>query len=106
MTLSSLVALRDDASLDLPEMERLLRRAESTLHQQPNYVRYAMNSFVIALGTYVRDFTEQAISTGESVGRVTVDMGNTACEVPFAPDYIRKVQARGTVGKKRKTVRC
>ena len=36
----------------------------------------------------------------------TVDMGDTACKVPFIPDYIRKVEARGTIGKKRKTVRC
>jgi hypothetical protein len=24
-------------------------------------------------------------------------MGNTSCQVPFAPDYIRKVQKRGTI---------
>jgi hypothetical protein len=35
-----------------------------------------------------------------------VDMGNTGCKVPDAPDYIRKVQARGTIGKKRKMARC
>jgi hypothetical protein len=25
---------------------------------------------------------------------------------PLAPDYIRKVRARGTIGKKRKTAKC
>jgi len=35
-----------------------------------------------------------------------VDMGNTSCQVPFAPDYIRKVQKRGTIGKKRKSAKC
>jgi hypothetical protein len=29
---------------------------------------------------------------------VTVDMGNTACKVPFAPEYIDKVAARRSIG--------
>jgi len=47
--------------------------------------------------------TDLAVEVGEKIGRVEVDMGNTACEVPFAPDYIRKVQRRGSIGKKRKS---
>jgi 3-methyladenine DNA glycosylase AlkD len=105
-TLSSLVGIRDDSKLDLPELKRLIERIGKTIHDQPNYVRYAMNGFVIAVGTYVRDLTELAIQTGERIGEVSVDMGNTACNVPFAPDYIRKVQKRGAVGKKRKMARC
>jgi len=105
-TLSSLVAIRDDADLDLPELKRLLQRVEQTIHQAPNHVRYAMNGFVIAVGSYVREFTELAIQTGERIGPVSVDMGPSACKVPYAPDYIQKVQARGTIGKKRKMARC
>jgi len=69
-------------------------------------VRYAMNSFVIAVGAYVQSLTSLALSAGEKIGEVKVDMGNTACQVPFAPDYIRKVEKRGTIGKKRKMVKC
>ena len=29
-----------------------------------------------------------------------------SCQVPFAPNYIRKVQLHGTIGKKRKTAKC
>jgi 3-methyladenine DNA glycosylase AlkD len=105
-TLGGLVAIRDDGQLDLDELTRLLARVEKTIHHQPNRVRYAMNSFVICLGSYVSSLTRQAIKTGESIGTVSVDMGPTACKVPYAPDYIRKVQQRGTIGKKRKTVRC
>lgn len=65
-----------------------------------------MNSFVIAVGSYVSSLTQEAIAVGTAIGSVTVDMGDTACKVPFIPDYIRKVEARGTIGKKRKTVRC
>ena len=37
---------------------------------------------------------------------VSVDMGGTACKVPFAPEYIAKVIERGNLGKKRKAARC
>ena len=65
-----------------------------------------MNSFVIAVGNYVKPLGDLALKTAQKIGQVTVDMGNTSCKVPFAPDYIRKVRQRGTVGKKRKTAKC
>jgi hypothetical protein len=37
---------------------------------------------------------------------VSVNMGDTACKVPFAPDYIQKVWDLGKLGQKRKQVRC
>jgi 3-methyladenine DNA glycosylase AlkD len=104
--LSSLVSIRDDSQLDVDQLKKLLKRVEQTIHQQPNRVRYAMNGFVIAAGSCVKSLTDLAIQTGKKVGQVTVDMGNTACQVPFAPDYIQKVQKRGTIGKKRKMARC
>jgi hypothetical protein len=42
----------------------------------------------------------------DKIGTVEVDMGDTACKVPSAREYIQKVQQRGTLGKKRKTVKC
>ena len=65
-----------------------------------------MNGFVIALGTYVRELTEPAMQAGEQIGPVSVDMGNTACKVPYAPEYIQKARERGAVGKKRKSAKC
>jgi hypothetical protein len=65
-----------------------------------------MNSFVIAVGSYVKALTDHAIQTAEKIGVVNVNMGNTSCKVPDAAEYIRKVQKRGTIGKKRKTVKC
>ena len=65
-----------------------------------------MNGFVIALGSYVSELSDDALRAGEEIGKVKVDMGDTACKVPFAPDYIRKMIDRGAVGKKRKTARC
>ena len=105
-TLSSLVSIKPDAELDLAELKELLQRVQRAIHQAPNAVRYAMNGFVIAVGSYVKALTDFAKQTGEKIGVVTVDMGNTACQVPFAPDYIRKVEKRGTIGKKRKSAKC
>jgi 3-methyladenine DNA glycosylase AlkD len=105
-TLSGIVATRPDAELDLDELKQLLKRVEKTIHNQPNYVRYTMNGFVIAVGCYVLKLSDLAMKTGGKIGAVHVDMGETACQVPSAPQYIQKVKDRGTLGKKRKTAKC
>jgi 3-methyladenine DNA glycosylase AlkD len=105
-TLSGLVSVKPDSELAIATLKQLLARVEKTIDKAPNQVRYAMNGFVIALGCYVKALTEAALKAGDKIGTVSVDMGNTACEVPFAPDYIKKVQKRGTIGNKRKAARC
>lgn len=105
-TLGSLVSIRDDSKLDLPELKRLLERVRKSIHQAPDNVRYQMNSFIIAVGSYVQPLTDTALEIGEKLGAVSVDMGNTSCQVPFAPDYIRKMQKRGAIGKKRNSAKC
>ena len=105
-TLSGLVAIKDDAELDLAELKQLLQRVQKTIHQQPNRVRYTMNGFLISVGCYVKALTDAALQTAAQMGHVTVDMGDTACKVPSVSEYIQKVQKRGTIGKKRKTTKC
>jgi hypothetical protein len=105
-TLSSLVSVKDDADLDLTELKRLLQRVQKTIHSQPDRARYAMNCFVIAVGTYVKSLTSAAKQAAAKIGTVSVDMGDTACKVPAAVEYIEIVEQRGTIGKKRKTAKC
>jgi len=105
-TLGSLVSIKDDADLDLAALKQLLARVQKTIHQAPNEARSQMNLFIIAVGSYVKSLTATAVQTGEKVGPVTVDVGNTACQVPFAPDSIAKVEKRGSIGKKRKSAKC
>jgi hypothetical protein len=105
-TLGSYLSITDDAHLDLEALNGLLQRVGRTIHEAPDAVRYQMNSFVIAAGSYVPALTATAIRIAEQIGPVMADLGNNACQVPFAPDYIRKVQDRGTIGKKRKTAKC
>src|SRR5262249_9885993 len=105
-TLSGLVALKDDAELDMAELKKLLQRVEKSIHQAPNLVRLVMNNFVIAVGSYVKSLTDFAVQTAKKIGKVEVDMGDTACKIPNAVEYIKKVKDRGTIGKKRKSVKC
>jgi 3-methyladenine DNA glycosylase AlkD len=105
-TLAGIVALKDDADLDLAELKRLLTRVQKTIHSEKNGVRYVMNSFVIAVGSYVKPLSDLALQTAKKIGPVVVDMGDTACEVPSAAEYIKKIEKRGAIGRKRKTVKC
>ena len=105
-TLASLVSIKEDKQLDLATLKRLLQRVRKTIHRQPDEARYQMNGFVIAAGAYVKSLTDTALQTAEEIGPVTADLGNNSCQVPFAPDYIRKVQKRGAIGKKRKSCKC
>ena len=65
-----------------------------------------MNGFVISVGTYVKPLLKDAKRVAKAIGKVEVDMGDTACRVPLATDYIKKVEGMGRIGKKRKTARC
>jgi 3-methyladenine DNA glycosylase AlkD len=105
-TLGGLLALKPDSEIDIKEVKSLLDRVEKTIHKASNRTRYTMNGFVIAVGAYVTALTEQAIATGKKIGAVNVDLGETACKVPFPPDYIQKIKDRGSLGKKKKTLKC
>lgn len=105
-TLAGMASIKADEELDIEELDELLECISKTIKYVPNRVRYTMNGFVIAVGTYVKDLTDRAIEVGKKNGKVEVEMGGTACKVPSAPEYINKVITRGTVGKKRKIARC
>jgi 3-methyladenine DNA glycosylase AlkD len=105
-TLASLVSMRPDGQLDLPTLRSLLGRIARDIHGAPNRVRYTMNNFVISVGAYVTPLHKEALATARKIGAVTVDMEGTACKVPDAADQIAKIEARGSLGKKKKTVKC
>jgi 3-methyladenine DNA glycosylase AlkD len=105
-TLANLVALQPNENLDLPGLKALLARAVKDIHSAPNRTRYTMNNFVICLGAYVQPLSAEAIAAGKKIGPVTIDMGGTACKVPLAVEYIQKAIDRGSLTKKKKTVKC
>ncbi len=104
--LAALAATRPDAELPLMEFARLLERLPRDLPKATDGVRYTMNNFVIACGTYLAPLGDKAIATARAIGEVRVDMGGTACKVPDAESYIVKARRGAPVAPKRKTVRC
>jgi 3-methyladenine DNA glycosylase AlkD len=105
-TLASIASVKPDAELNVKAYEKLLSRVEKEVHKAQNRVRYTMNGFVIAVGSYIEELTKKATKVGSAIGKVSVNVGDTACKVPLATDYIKKVVDKGRVGKKRKDARC
>jgi hypothetical protein len=105
-TLSSIASLKPDNELDTDAYSKLLDRVEENIHKSQNRVRYTMNGFVIAVGSYIDALTDKATKVAKKIGKVNVDVGGTSCKVPLADAYIKKVVDKGKVGNKRKTARC
>jgi 3-methyladenine DNA glycosylase AlkD len=105
-SLGALAATRPDADLPTKEFARLLDGIPRDLPKASDGVRYTMNNFIIACGTYLAPLGDQAIATARAIGRVQVDMGGTDCKVPEAESSIIKARRGAPVAPKRKTVRC
>jgi len=105
-TLSSLVAIKPDNELDVQSLKTLLTRVEKEIHQVDDRIRSKMNGFVIAVGSFVPVLTDFAVSISKKIGQVKVNMNGTACKVPDAAEYIKKVKDKGALGKKKKMARC
>ncbi|MFY4776130.1 DNA alkylation repair protein [Metabacillus sp. RGM 3146] len=98
------IAPHEEISND--EVYGLLKKIEAEIHGERNRVRYVMNGFVIAAGAYCPPLHEEAKQIAEKIGKVNVNVGQTACKVPLAKEYIEKMVQKGAVGKKRKTCIC
>jgi len=93
-TLANLAALKPDSELDLTSLKNLLVRVEKNMHTAPDRVRSTMNAFIISMGSYVVPLSAEAIAVAKRIG------------VPAALEYIKKAKDRGSLGKKKKTVKC
>lgn len=103
---SHYLSIAPDEEIDKDEVRELLLYIENNIHTSKNRVRYSMNSFVIAVGSFVPSLNVEAMLVGRKIGKVHVDVGVTACKVPMATDYIEKVEIRGKLGVKKKTCIC
>jgi 3-methyladenine DNA glycosylase AlkD len=105
-TYSNYLSITPDETLDMEEIRSLLNQVKNRIHEERNRVRYVMNGFVISVGAYVMELKEEAKQVAEYIGKVDVNVGNTACKVPLATEYIKKIEDKGRVGIKRKTCIC
>jgi 3-methyladenine DNA glycosylase AlkD len=105
-TYGSIVAIKPDADLDLAEIKSLLQRAAKAIHQQPDRLKWAMNNFVIAIGCFVKPLHKLAVDAARAIGNIAVADAKGCSTIPFAPDRIKQFEARGAIGKKRKSPKC
>jgi hypothetical protein len=105
-TLNALATIVPDDRLPVKRFSALLDRVAKSMPAAPDDVRSAMNGFIIACGAYIAPLGDQAIATARKLGRVEIDMGDTACQVPDAEEYILKYRRGAPSAPKRKTVRC
>ncbi len=105
-TLANYAAVNPDENLDIDVYSALLDQVEKEIHAAQNRVKYTMNGFVIATGSFIPELTAKSKEVAQRIGKVHVDVGGTACKVPLAMDYIEKVEAKGRTGVKRKSARC
>jgi len=106
-TFSSILGIQTEHELSDKQVILLMERVEREIHEQSPRVRFVMNGFVIAAGASSESLTEIAKTFGKRIGKVEVPMpNNIRCNVPDIPTYIKKVEDRGSIGRKKKTARC
>jgi 3-methyladenine DNA glycosylase AlkD len=105
-TLASFASYQPDEKIDTKAYSNLLDRVQEKIHKAENREKYAMNGFIIATASYIPSLTEKAKAVAQTIGPVSVDMNGTACKVPLAISYIKKVEDKGKIGNKKKTARC
>lgn len=105
-TLGNWVSLKPNSELDMVSLKKLLQRVVENIHSSGNRVKVTMNSFIICVGAYVSALNEDAKEAAKKIGAVIVDINGTACKTPDADAYINKAMERGSLNKKKKTVKC
>jgi hypothetical protein len=83
---------RDEATPDSWFAE-CLARIERTIHDAPNFERYAMNGALITIGGRSPALRKAALAAAKRIGKVEVDHGDTSCKTPEAGAYIEKMWA-------------
>lgn len=84
----------NDKSLPDDSCERYLARIEKDIHAEKNWVRYEMNSTLIAIGIRNPELEQKAVAAAQRIGKVEVDHGETGCKTPDAVPYIKKAVER------------
>lgn len=101
-----LLGNRPDHFFNEEIIKTMLTYVDNHIHEEENRVKYAMNSFVIAVGISYIPLHEYAYEVADHIGIVAVDMGDTNCKTPSAKAYIKKAMDSNRIGFKRKHVRC
>lgn len=101
-----LLGVRPDEQFDKEKLNVMLQRVVREIHGQSNWVKYAMNNFLITVGISYLPLHEEAVKVALEIGAVSVDHGKTSCKTPLAVDYIQRAIDKQRLGFKRRNVRC
>lgn len=83
------LAMNDVAVADAWFVDRL-GEIERGIHSADNHQRYPMNQALIAIGCRNAALRAAATAAAQRIGKVDIDMGDTACKTPDAAVYIAK----------------
>jgi len=81
---------RKPASYDAEALAEFINTIETNIHDAPNRAAEAMNTCLIAIGTYRDDVRADAIAAAERIGDIAIDHGETNCKTPDAAPTIRQ----------------
>lgn len=95
-----------DEEFERRKLLEMLQKVEISIHKQPLSVAYAMNQFLIALGTSYLPLHEQALKTARLIGEIDVAMGISLPRTISAYKQIQKASDTDRLGYKRKSIRC
>lgn len=103
---AALVEYLPDYNFDRKKISSMLKFIEKNIHTSMNWVKYAMNGFLISVGISYLPLHEESLRIALAIGEVKVNMEGTNCKTPLASSYIQNAVAKGRLGYKRKTPLC
>lgn len=87
----NLLKVKNNDTINKEKIKQYLHNIELNIHQSPNRVRYSINNFVIAVGSFYKTLQAQALNVAKIIWVVYVDMDDTSYKPPLATKYILKV---------------
>lgn len=101
-----LLGNRPDSEFSERKIAKMLGMVESSIHDAPERTKYAMNNFIYTVGVSYLPLHDKAIETAKAVGPVAVKPDKKKDKNLVALERIQKSVDKGTLGFKRKHVRC
>lgn len=101
-----LLGNQSDDTFDTEKLSKMLDEVKEKIHSAPNRSKYAMNSFVAAVGISYVPLHEKAYKVAQEIGDVEVYRDDKKLKVSSAENEIKKAIDKNRIGFKRKNVRC
>ncbi|TLS51923.1 DNA alkylation repair protein [Paenibacillus antri] len=101
-----LLGSRPDREFSESKLAGMLDEVERTIHDAPERAKSAMNNFLYTAALSYLPLHDKAVATAEAVGPVEMKRGKKDVKTLNAAESIRKAVEKGSLGFKRKYVRC